>query len=127
MSQDGPSPPLPDAPPVRAVQPNLLDVAFDAMFLDTSSVPPDNFSDEWGSTDTEEAVTLSSVDDARLKDCIVVGASASVWGVPVMCPSQLEAFYRLPHPPHLPNSLVVVHRTGGGGRTHILRTLGVMI
>ena len=39
MSQDGPSPPLPDAPPVRAVQPNLLDVAFDAMFLDTSSVP----------------------------------------------------------------------------------------
>jgi hypothetical protein len=41
-----------------------------------------------------------------------------------MCPAQLEASYHLLHP-HRPNSLVVVHLTGGG-KMHILRTLGVI-
>ena len=40
-----------------------------------------------------------------------------------MRPTQLEVCYHLLHP-HCPNSLVVVHRTGG--KTHILRTLGVI-
>ena len=44
--------------------------------------------------------------------------------VPSMHPAQPEACYRLLHP-HLPNLLVVVHRTGRG-KTHILCTLGVI-
>ncbi len=64
---------------------------------------------------------LSGVGDARLKDCIIA-VSASVWGVPAMRPARLEACYHLLQP-HLPNLLVVVHRAGGG-KTHILRTLG---
>jgi hypothetical protein len=57
------------------------------MFVDTSSVLPDNFSDKWGYADTEEALMLSGVKDARLiKDCIAV-ASALIWGVPEMHPA----------------------------------------
>jgi hypothetical protein len=93
------------------------------MFLDASDVAGGDFNDDWGVTDTEEALALSFVNDARLKACIVA-TLASVWGVPTMRPSQLEACYRLLHP-HRPNSLVVVHRTGGG-KTHILRTLDVI-
>jgi hypothetical protein len=66
---------------------------------------------------------MSSVNDAQLKDCIVA-ASASVWGVPMMCPGQLDACFCLLHPHH-PNSLVVVHWTGWG-KSHILFTLGVI-
>ena len=71
----------------------------------------------------KQVLVLSHLDAARLKDCIVA-ASASVWGVPTMRPTQLGACYHLLHPHH-PNSLVVVHRTGGG-ETHIPRTLGVI-
>ena len=119
----GPHRPHPMPPPLHAIQPDVLNFAFDAMFLDTSFVPPDNFSDEWGFADTEEALALSSVDDARLNGCIVA-ASALVWGVPVMRPAQLKACYRLLRP-HLQNLQVVVHRTEGG-KTHILCTLGVI-
>jgi hypothetical protein len=38
MRQDRPSPPSPDAPLVRAIQPNFLYVAFNVFFLDTPSV-----------------------------------------------------------------------------------------
>jgi len=93
------------------------------MFLDASDVAGGDFDDDWGVADTEETLALSFVHDARLKDCIAV-ASASVWVVPTMRPAQLGACYRLLHP-HRPNSFVVVHRTGGG-KTHILRTLGVI-
>ena len=41
-----------------------------------------------------------------------------------MRPAQLEVCYHLLHP-HCPDYLVVVHWTGGG-KTHILRTLGVI-
>jgi len=85
------------------------------MFLDASDVAGGDFNDDWGVTDTEEALALSFVNDARLKACIVA-TLASVWGVPTMRPSQLEACYRLLHP-HRPNSLVVVHRRGGGRLT----------
>jgi len=93
------------------------------MFLDASDVAGGDVDDDWGVADIEEALALSFVHDARLKDCIAA-ALASVWGVRTMHPAQLEACYRLLHP-HRPNSLVVVHRTGGG-KTHILRTLGVI-
>ena len=85
------------------------------MFLDASDVAGGDFDNNWGIANTEEALTLLFVNDARLKACIVA-ASAFVWGVPTMCPAQLEACYRLLHPHH-PNSLVVVHRTGGGRLT----------
>ena len=84
------------------------------MLLDPSHVVDDDFPDDWGINDTEEVLAVSGVDDSRLKDCIV-DVSASVWGVPTMRPAQLEACFCLLHP-HRPNSLIVVHRTGGGGR-----------
>ena len=85
------------------------------MLLDPSHIVDDDFPDDWGINDTEEALAVSGVDDSRLKDCIV-DASASVWGVPTMRPAQLEACICLLHP-HRPNSLIVVHRTGGGRLT----------
>ena len=85
------------------------------MLLDPSHIVDDDFPDDWGINDTEEALAVSGVDDSRLKDCIV-DASASVWGVPTMRPAQLEACFRLLHP-HRPNSLIVVHHTGGGRLT----------
>jgi hypothetical protein len=93
------------------------------MILNPPIVSPDNFSEEWGTTETGEALGLSRVDNAGLKDCIVA-ASASVWGVLMMHPAQLEACYCLLHP-HRPNALVVVHRMGLG-KTHILPTFGVI-
>ena len=81
------------------------------MFLDTSDIACGDFYDDWGVADTEEALALSFVNNAKLKACIVA-ALASVWGFPAMLPTQLEAFYRLLHP-HCPKSLVVVHRKGG--------------
>ncbi len=117
MSQDEPLPPLPDDPSDRCVVASALDVAFDAMLLNPTFITNGNFSDDWDATDTKEALAMSSVNNARLKDCIAA-ALASVWGAPTMRPGQLEACFCLLHP-HCPNSLVVVHRTGGG-KTHIL-------
>ncbi len=117
------SPPCPEITPRRARPPlrrladsRRLGSAFEAMFLDASDVVGGHFDDDWGVADTEQALALSFVDDARLKACIVA-ASASVWGVPTMRPAKLEACYRLLHP-HRPNSLVVVHWTGGGEDSH---------
>ncbi len=114
MLRDVPLPPSPDSSPDHDIITNSLNDAFDAMLLGPLVVSPDNFSDEWGTADTEEALALSGVDDARLKDCIV-SATASVWDVPTMHLAQLKACYHLLHP-HQPNALVVVHWTGGGGR-----------
>ena len=108
MSTNPPSPPSPNAPPEGGA---LCD-KFDTMLLDTSEIVNYNFPDNWGIDDTEDALASSGVDDVSLKDCIV-DASASVWGVPTMRPAQLEACFCLLHPQH-PNSLVVVHHTGGG-------------
>ena len=91
------------------------------MLLDPSHIIDNDFPDDWGIHDTEEALALSGGDDLWLKDCIV-DASASVWGVPTMRPAQLEACFCLLHP-HRPNSLIVVHRTGGG---RLIRSLGVI-
>jgi hypothetical protein len=71
----------------------------------------------------DAAVAAPSCDDVRLRQCIVA-ASASVWAVPNMFPTQVDACYRLLHPHH-PDHLAVIHRTGAG-KTHILRTLGVV-
>ena len=115
MSRNHTSPPSPNAPSSDVTDSCQLNSAFEAMFLDASDVAGGDFDDDWGVADTEEALSLSFVHDARLKDCIVA-ASASVWGVPTMRPTQLEVCYRLLHP-HRPNSLVVVHQTGGGRLT----------
>jgi superfamily II DNA helicase RecQ len=123
MSQDVPPPPSPNAPSACHAKAGALDAAFDAMLLDPTTVANDNFIDDLGATDREDAMVLSSVDDAQLKDCIVA-ALASIWGVPTMRPGQLEACFHLLHP-HRPNSVVVVHQTEGG-KTHILCTLGVI-
>ena len=66
---------------------------------------------------------MSGCDDDRLKSCIIA-ASASVWSVHEMYPAQLDAVYHLLHPMR-PNHLAVIQRTGAG-KTHILRTLGVI-
>jgi len=123
MSGKTPTPPSPDASPARPPDTSELDSAFDDMLLDRTVDADSDFIDDWGVADTEEALALSGIDETRLKDCIVA-VSASVWGVRTMRPAQLEACYRLLHPHH-PDYLVVVHRTGGG-KTHILRTLGVI-
>ena len=60
-------------------------------------VSPENFDDDWGVVDIERALQGSGIDKARLNDCIVA-ASASAFGVPMMCPIQLEACYCLLHP-----------------------------
>ena len=112
MSRNHPSPRSPTAPSSGVPDSRRLGSAFEAMFLDASDVAGGHFDDDWGVADTEQTLALSFVDDARLKACIVA-ASASVWGVPTMRPAQLEACYHLLHP-HRPNSLVAVHRTGGG-------------
>jgi hypothetical protein len=80
MSQNHPPPRSPDASSDRDMITNNLNNAFDAMFLHPPIVSPDDFNDNWGAVVTEQALALSHVDDARLKDCIVA-ASASVWGV----------------------------------------------
>ena len=61
--------------------------------------------------------------DDRLKRCIIA-ASTSVWGIPEMFPAQLDTVYCLLHPAR-PNHLAVIQRTRAG-KTHILRTLGVI-
>jgi len=91
------------------------------MLLSSSHVADNDFLDDWGINDTEEALAVSSVDDSQLKDCIA-DASASVWGVPTMRPAQLEACICLLHP-HRPNSLIVVILSlwsiaRGGGDSH---------
>ncbi len=123
MTEPTPPLPSPDSLSDGEIVTGSLDVAFDAMLLDPSLVSSDDYADDWGAVDTEDAVSFSGVGDVRLKDCIVA-ALALVWGIPTMHPTQLEACYCLLHP-HRPNALVVVHQTGGG-KTHILRTLGVI-
>jgi hypothetical protein len=97
MSRNHPSPRSPNAPSSGVPDSRQLDSAFKAMFFDASDVAGGHFDDDWGDADTEQALALSFVDDARLKACIVA-ASASVWGIPTMRPAQLEACYRLLHP-----------------------------
>ena len=81
MSTNPPSPPLPNAPP----EGDALHDKFDAMLLDTSEIVNNNFPDDWGIDDTEDALASSGVEDMALKDCIV-NVSASVWGVPTIAP-----------------------------------------
>jgi superfamily II DNA helicase RecQ len=66
---------------------------------------------------------MSGCDDDQLKSCIIA-ASALVWSVHEMYPAQLNTVYHLLHPVR-PNHLTVIQRTGAG-KTHILRTLGVI-
>jgi hypothetical protein len=123
MSRDAPLPPLPNAPSNCRIKADALNNAINPMLINATTVSTNDFSDNWGSADTEDALALSGVDVTRPKDCIVA-ASASVWGVLTMHPVQLKACFDLLHP-HRPNSLKVAHQTGGR-KTHILRTLGVM-
>ena len=118
-----PSPPSPNAPFDHHSDSGRLDAAFEVMFLNAAHAADGNFINDWGAVDTAEALALFCVNNARLK-CCIVDALASVWGVPEMRPLQIEVCYCLLHP-HCSNSLIVVHWTGGG-KTHILRTLGVI-
>ncbi len=118
-----PSPPPPNAPSARCVKANALDDAFGAMLLYQTTPSNNNFSGDFGSADTEDALAPSGSYERRLKDC-KVSTSASVWGIPTMRLVQLKACFCLLHP-HRPNSLMVVHQTGGR-KTNILRTLGVI-
>jgi hypothetical protein len=90
MSRDVPLLPSPDGPSNRCVKANALDDAFDAMLLNPTTISNNKFIDNWGAADIEQALLLSSVDDTRLKDCIVA-TLASVWGITTICPGLLEA------------------------------------
>ncbi len=81
-----------NAPSDRCSKAGALNATFDAMLLNPTTVANNNFIDNWGKTNSDVALALSSVDDARLKDCIVA-ALASVRGVLAMCPGQLEACF----------------------------------
>ena len=105
MTEDTPSPPSPDTPPIH-IEPDSLDVAFDVMLLDLSSIAPRNFTNEWGASNTEEALAVFSVNDARIMTVLS---------------AQLEVCYRSLHP-HRPNLLVVIHRTEVGRRTCYARS-----
>jgi hypothetical protein len=124
MLRDVPSLPLPNAPSAHCVKANALDDAFDPLLLIQTTASNDNFSGNFGGADTEDALAPSGVDERRLKDC-KVSASTSVWGVPTMRPVQLEVCFCLLHP-HCPNSLMVVHQTGGR-KTNILRGIILII
>ena len=71
MSRNHTSPPSPNAPSSDVTGSRQLYSAFEAMFLDASDVAGGDFDDDWGVADTKEALALSFVHDARLKDCIV--------------------------------------------------------
>jgi hypothetical protein len=58
---------LPDAPSDRHPKTGALDAAFDAMLLNTTNVADDNFIDDWGAIDTEEALALSALMTLGLK------------------------------------------------------------
>jgi hypothetical protein len=111
MSQDAPPPPSPDALSAHDILGETLDDAFDAICLDPLLALLDDFSNNWCTSDTEKALALFDIDNARLKDYIV-NELASAWGMPTMHTGKLEACFCILHPHH-PNSLVVVHRTGG--------------
>ncbi len=115
--------PLPNSPSAGCVKADALDDAFDPMLLNQTTASNDNFSGNLCGTDTEDALLPFGIDERRLKDC-KVSTLASVWGIPKMRLVQLKACFCLLHPHH-PNSLVVVHQTGGR-KTNILCTLGVI-
>ena len=100
MSKNPPSPPSPNAPSDHHPESGRLGATFKGMFLDAAHAADGGFINNWGVVNTEEALALSNIDDARLK-CCIVDASASVWGVPTLRPGQLEACYCLLHSSHL--------------------------
>ncbi len=71
----------------------------------------------------DAAVPAPSCNNVCLWQCIVA-ASALVWAVPNMFPTQVDACYCLLHLHHL-NHLAIIHRTGAG-KMHILCTLGIV-
>ncbi len=123
MLRDAPLLLLPNAPSDCCIEANALKDVFEVMHLNQTTVSNNNFSDDWGAADTEDAPALSGVNERRLNDC-TVSALASVWGVLMMRPVQLKACFCLLHP-HRPNSLVVDHWTGNR-KIHILCTLGII-
>ena len=116
-------PPLPPRSPDCAPQDVAQDNPLQGYEDDALSHPPDEGFDDWSPADTKQFVTMSRCDDDQLKSCIIA-ASAPVWSVHEMYHAQLVAVYRLLHPLR-PNHLAVIQRTGAG-KTHILRTLGVI-
>jgi hypothetical protein len=71
----------------------------------------------------DAAVAKRSCANVHLWQCIVA-VLASVWAVPNMFPTQVDACYCLLHLHH-PDHLGVIHRMGAG-KTHILRMLGIV-
>ena len=106
MTKDTPSSPSPDTPPIRSIERDSLDVAFDLMLLDLSSIAPSNFTNEWGASDTEEALAVFSGDDARIMTLLL---------------AQPEVCYCSLHP-HRPKLLVAIHRTEVGRHTYYARS-----
>ena len=88
----------------------------------SSPVPPDFGFDDWTVADTERIVAMYGCSDDRLRACIVA-ASSSVRGVQEMYTMQIDSVFLL-HPVRS-NNLAVIQQTGAG-KTHILRTLGMM-
>ncbi len=88
-----------------------------------SPVPPDVGFDDWTVADTERIVAMSGCSDDQLRACIVAASSLDC-GVQEMYTTQIDSVFCLLHPVRS-NNLAVIQQTGAG-KTHILRTLGVM-
>jgi hypothetical protein len=100
------------------------DIAWDSSFDGINSDPllyvlNADFGD-WMGADMDKVVALIRCDNGCLKACIIT-LSTSVWDVPEMFPTQIDAVFCLLHPMK-PN---VIEQTGAG-KTHILQTLGVI-
>ena len=78
MSKNPPPPLSPNAPSDSPPHSDRLDAAFKALILDATDVADGHFTNDWGVVDTQEALALSGIDDARLK-CCIADASACVW------------------------------------------------
>ncbi len=59
-----PPSPLPNVPFACHADAGELNATFDVMLLNPTTVTKNNFIDDWGAANREDALALSSVDDA---------------------------------------------------------------
>ncbi len=59
MTEPTPLPPLPNSSSNGKIITSSLDVAFNAMLLDPPLMSPNDYANNWGTADTEDAVAFS--------------------------------------------------------------------
>ena len=76
MLHPTPLPLLLDALSAGNSVPSSIKNAFNMMLLQPPFVSPNNLSNKRGATATEEALTLSGINDVRLNNCVVTFAQS---------------------------------------------------